>query len=321
MNCKYCGSWNAEDDHRCSHCGRRVQARLVYPASRSAFALLLDEWPRAEASESSSLPVAPDPSLIRLQPSLNLLNAVPQKLGFELSAPAKIIPFESITGHRAESAVSTPAPAKLAPFLAAPAISAPHPLPRTETPKPAPRKRTAPPHADSQTELDFLLPAQGPRMLKTQVEAVIYCDAEVASAKHRAVAAALDGGMIFTGCALFLFTFHFMGGMFRLNRQTIPFFIAVLGTLALFYGMLWIFAGRETAGMRWAGLRLINFDGRPADRRARLLRALGGCLSLSAGAIGLLWALVDEERLAWHDHMSKTFPTLEESNTSFSRKR
>jgi uncharacterized RDD family membrane protein YckC len=251
---------------------------------------------------------------------MDLLNAVPQKLSFELSAPAKIIPFESITGHRTQSAQPTATPATLAPFLTAPAISAPHPLPRTEAPKPAPRKRTPPPQGDRQTELDFLLPAQGPRVLKTQVEAVIYCDAEVASAKHRAVAAALDGGMIFTGFALFLFTFHFMGGMFRLNRQTIPFYIGVFGTLALFYGMLWIFAGRETAGMRWAGLRLINFDGFPADRRARILRALGGCLSLSAGAIGLLWALVDEERLAWHDHMSKTFPTLEESNTSF-RKR
>src|SRR6266446_3325766 len=136
MNCKYCGSWNAEDEHRCSHCGRRVQARLVYPASRSAFALLLDEWPATEASESSSLPVAPDPSLLRLQPSLDLLNAVPQKLSFELSAPAKIIPFESITGHRAASALSTPEPAKLAPFLAARAISTPHPQTPIETPEP-----------------------------------------------------------------------------------------------------------------------------------------------------------------------------------------
>jgi hypothetical protein len=25
--------------------------------------------------------------------------------------------------------------------------------------------------------------------------------------------------------------------------------------------------------------------------------------------LGMLWALVDEEALTWHDHMSKTFPT------------
>ena len=29
----------------------------------------------------------------------------------------------------------------------------------------------------------------------------------------------------------------------------------------------------------------------------------------SAG-LGLLWSLADEESLTWHDHMSKTFPTI-----------
>jgi hypothetical protein len=32
-------------------------------------------------------------------------------------------------------------------------------------------------------------------------------------------------------------------------------------------------------------------------------------VSFIAAGIGLLWALVDEERLTWHDYMSKTFPT------------
>src|SRR6202041_3046551 len=28
-----------------------------------------------------------------------------------------------------------------------------------------------------------------------------------------------------------------------------------------------------------------------------------------SGGLGLVWALVDEENLTWHDHISKTFPT------------
>jgi uncharacterized RDD family membrane protein YckC len=89
----------------------------------------------------------------------------------------------------------------------------------------------------------------------------------------------------------------------------------------MFYGLLWIWADRQTVGMRCTGLRLIDFDGFPADRRARSLRAIGACLSFCAGGLGLLWALADEEKLAWHDHMSKTFPTIEESNRSFFQKR
>ncbi len=33
-------------------------------------------------------------------------------------------------------------------------------------------------------------------------------------------------------------------------------------------------------------------------------------LSLFAGGIGLVWSLVDEDGLTWHDHISATFPTI-----------
>jgi uncharacterized RDD family membrane protein YckC len=306
MNCKYCQSWNADDEHRCSLCGRRLKTVTVasqnYPASRSAPALALaDAPPVVEVRE----PLAP-PSNRR---------PVPQKLGFDAAPDSNIIPFESFAAHRIQPDVAVNA--------AQPAAQVRNAVRRPASAKPESRRRSAAQNKeDLQPELDFLVPApHGPRTLETQVEAVIYCDATVATPKHRAVAAALDGGMIFTGFGLFLFTFHLMGGMFHLNRQTIPFFIGVFGTLAMFYGVLWIWSGRETLGMRWTNLRLIDFDGFPANRRDRVLRAFGICLSCCAGGIGLLWALLDEERLAWHDHMSKTFPTLQESNSAFFRKR
>ncbi len=56
------------------------------------------------------------------------------------------------------------------------------------------------------------------------------------------------------------------------------------------------------------GLRLLHFDGRPADRRQRLLRLASGCLSLLPLGVGFLWALVDEERLTFHDHISRDVP-------------
>jgi|SRR5579872_6225222 len=312
MNCTYCCTWNSEDEHRCTNCGRRLKLASVsptYPASRSLPAYALAAQPAA-VMEPAPVVEVDEPAPRRLRAP------IPQKLGFEDRGGCNIIPFESFAGHRLqqsaqESSATTPAVSER--------ISADRSATVT---KPAVRRRTpAVPKNDLQADLEFLLPApQGPRTLKTQVEAVIYCDAEVASPKHRAIAAAIDGGMIFTGFGLFLFAFHMLGGMFRFNRQTIPFFVGLFGTLAMFYGVLWIWAGRETLGMRWTGLRLIDFDGFPAGRRNRALRAVGACLSLSAAGLGLLWALVDEERLAWHDHMSKTFPTLEESNRPFYRK-
>lgn len=301
MNCRYCQTWNAEDEHRCTRCGRRLKivdtVSQAYPASRSAPAFALADEPAVIIEE------APPPSVLR--------TPIPLKLDFEEFSTSNIIPFESFAAHRVQP-VAPAAPARRV-------TTSPNPAP---SPAFKPHGRRRPADQEYQAGLDFLVPTpQGPRTLKTRVEAVIYCDAEVATPKHRAIAAAIDGGMIFTGLGLFLFAFHIMGGMFRVNRQTIPFLIGVFGTLAMFYGFVWIWAGRETVGMRVTGLRLINFDGLAASRRDRLLRMLGACLSFCAGAIGLLWALVDEEKLTWHDHMSKTFPTLQESNRSFFRKR
>jgi uncharacterized RDD family membrane protein YckC len=56
-------------------------------------------------------------------------------------------------------------------------------------------------------------------------------------------------------------------------------------------------------------LRLLNFDGRPPTREQRMLRLGASFLSVLSAGLGLLWALVDEESLTWHDHISQTFPT------------
>jgi len=54
----------------------------------------------------------------------------------------------------------------------------------------------------------------------------------------------------------------------------------------------------------------INFDGKTPDRDQRLLRLGASVLSLASVGLGLMWALVDEEHLTWHDHISKTFPSV-----------
>ena len=308
MNCGYCQTWNSEDEHRCARCGRRLRlpagASLNYPVSRCAPALALEEEPSVYVEDVAvpSRRQAPVPQKLSFADSQS--NVIP----FESFAADRIQPLDQVNAHRSGQDSGT------AGTRAA--------IEQTAIPPRIRHRPAAQADDDRQAGLDFLVaPPQGPRTLKTQVEAVIYCDADVARPKHRVIAAAIDGGMIFTGFGLFLFAFHLMGGIFHMTRQTIPLFIGVFATLAMFYGFLWIWSGRETAGMRWAGLCLVNFDGLPADGRDRVLRAVGACLSVCAGGIGLLWALVDEEKLAWHDHMSKTFPTPAGMHCSPFRKR
>jgi uncharacterized RDD family membrane protein YckC len=148
-----------------------------------------------------------------------------------------------------------------------------------------------------------------PAEVRTQPGETIDCDAPVAAPSHRLVAAAVDGSLILVALGVFLAIFFLSGGQVALDRQALSFIIGVTAVIALFYRALWCLANGDSPGMRFAGLRLVDFDGRRPDREQRGIRQVAGLLSLLSAGLGLVWALVDEENLTWHDHISKTFPT------------
>lgn len=139
---------------------------------------------------------------------------------------------------------------------------------------------------------------------------IIYCDAPVAQPVHRLLSAAVDGGMILAGVVLFLAVFLVLGGQLLLDQTTLYVLAGVTAAVTILYRSLWAVANGDTPGMRAAHLRLVDFDGQRPQLEQRIVRQVSGVLSLAAAGVGLLWALVDEESLTWHDHISKTFPTV-----------
>jgi len=207
---------------------------------------------------------------------------------------SKVIPFESISGARVQ-----PLPVRsMVPPVA--------PISPRVTNRKAQQTGTV-----DQPSLDFLPPAPKPaRGLPSNGQASIYCDAPVAVPDHRALAGGLDFSVVTIAYALFLGTFWFGGGSFDLQNPTnLIVFGAAFVLILVFYGTLYILGDTETSGMRWTHLRLSNFDGMQPNRKERLLRGIGTLISVFTCGLGLLWTLVDEEKLAWQDHISKTFPT------------
>jgi uncharacterized RDD family membrane protein YckC len=194
----------------------------------------------------------------------------------------RVVPFESIA----------PASVEAPPFKA------------TQT-NPRTRRRKIIP---GQQNLEFA-PVAGSARYARASEGVIYCDAPVAIPAHRSMAAALDASVVLIGVGVFGGVFYLAGGQVTLNATTIPVFLGVIAALVIFYRLLWCLGRGDTPGMQWTHLRLVNFDGQKPNRRQRFFRLCSGTLSLFAAGLGLLWALVDEEALTWHDHISKTFPT------------
>ncbi|MCE7031200.1 RDD family protein [Lysobacter sp. GX 14042] len=64
--------------------------------------------------------------------------------------------------------------------------------------------------------------------------------------------------------------------------------------------------GGQTLGMRPWRLRVVAPDGSTAPLPALCLRYAVGSVSLFAGGLGFLWALLDRDRLTWHDRASRT---------------
>jgi uncharacterized RDD family membrane protein YckC len=278
MECRYCQAVNAEDDHRCSRCGRRLRMTPVYTSSAAAPALHYVNESNPAPKAASSAGVAVEPALppltrkpITYQPSLFSSRELPRVVAFETIAPSVLEP----------------------------------PVRKTISPKPRARQRRVIP---GQQSLEFA-PAAGSGRYAHPAEGTIYCDAPVAVTAHRAIAAALDGSLIVIGLAVFGAIFYMAGGTVAINSKTLPLLVGVVAVVTFFYKLLWCLANGDSAGMKWTRLALVNFDGQRPTRTQRMHRLASGALSFCAAGLGFLWALVDEETLTWHDHISRTFPT------------
>jgi uncharacterized RDD family membrane protein YckC len=146
-------------------------------------------------------------------------------------------------------------------------------------------------------------------------------EARPAAVGVRSAAAGVNALLVLAGLGVFLLTFHLLGGEITLERKAAPGWIAAAVVLGLFYHIYWCLLKRDAPGMRWFRLRLVNFDGYEPEPGQRVVRLIAACLSLLACGLGLLWALFDEEGLTWHDHISKTYPTLEPSPRRLPRRR
>jgi len=88
-----------------------------------------------------------------------------------------------------------------------------------------------------------------------------------------------------------------------IDAQNLFFRLYLLMVAALFFCGFWV-AGGETLGMRSWHIRVERRDGRPLGWWQALWRFALAVPSVGLGGIGLLWVLVDPERLALHDRLS-----------------
>ncbi len=150
-----------------------------------------------------------------------------------------------------------------------------------------------------------------PEQVSTQVQ--------VAAMRLRVRAGSLDAALLALACLAFLAMFHFLGGRLIFARTELAILSVSAYLLYAQYCFLFVGFGGATPGMRWVGLEPSNFAGEPATRRQLLWRGFGYLVSGGSLFLGFLWALVDEERLTWHDRISQTILTVRRESRPESR--
>jgi len=130
---------------------------------------------------------------------------------------------------------------------------------------------------------------------------------QAAPMSRRLAASAVDAVLVMSGFAAFAYVF------LRLNGELPP-----LGRLAeigaLLIGLLWsayqylllVYSG-TTPGLKLAKLELQRFDGSPVPLRIRRWRVLTSVLSGLSLGLGYAWCFLDEDRLCWHDRITRTY--------------
>jgi len=293
--CPACGYQNGGWETRCQKCGRRFNApRAAAPAQAPAGI-------RAAAAKAKPAPAFPEHLRKELRERVDVYRSRRER---SLS-----LPFDGEPGGaQAEKVVAFPAlPAEERPGR--------HTV-RADQARAMARARAAAALKQGARKEPF--PAEPSRpQVDLEFPPVILRDERwqlppVAPLESRMKAHACDLLCILGLSALFLVPAAFVRGGMELSLPVLAGVAVGIALLALGFGVLFLVWIGVTPGMKAAGLRLVHFKGTPTSRSERLLR-LAGCL-VSAGSflIGFLWAVADEERLYWHDHISKTFLTVSE---------
>ena len=130
---------------------------------------------------------------------------------------------------------------------------------------------------------------------------------QTAALHLRAMAWAIDGLLVLGGFTAFVAAFAHFAGEITLGAPLAVGAAIVLAGLYLVYQMLFFSLSDQTPGMRYARIGLCTFSDENPSRSAMRKRVLAQVVAVAPLGLGLAWVLLDDDRLGWHDRMSRMY--------------
>jgi uncharacterized RDD family membrane protein YckC len=123
----------------------------------------------------------------------------------------------------------------------------------------------------------------------------------------RVWAVALDWFIVLSASAMFGYLFYRVVGTEPPLWELIGMGVGLPVIFWAAYQYLFTVYCGTTPGLQAAHLRISRFDGSPVNQRARRLRVLCGLLSGISLGMGYAWQFLDEDRLCWHERVTRTY--------------
>jgi len=130
---------------------------------------------------------------------------------------------------------------------------------------------------------------------------------QTASMEQRVYASAVDGAIMLAAIAVFGIASQFFATSLPMTKPLIASAAICIVLLLGIYYFLSLSFSLSTPGMQASGLQLCTFDGQAPSRARLRCRAIAIVLSFAALGMGFAWALIDEDRLCWHDRITHTY--------------
>ncbi len=278
------GSWRNEVAARVNkYRARRRPSAPRYPSLQLRFETPEPSWnSQAAATQAAITPVSG-------QLAVAMHNAV--------TVPEEEQPSESGTGDTGARILEFPrsalSPPRVLDELAEPVLDRPRILevPELELPPPA---------------LGGILiePVEGPAQERRPG---FELPLQAAPMSKRVLAGAIDLLLVVAALAIFAYIFFRITSLVPAMQQAVGISVSLAALFWVAYQYLLLVYTETTPGLKLAHLQLSRFDGSAVPRRIRRWRVLASVLSGLSLALGYAWCFLDEDRLCWHDRITRTY--------------
>jgi uncharacterized RDD family membrane protein YckC len=130
---------------------------------------------------------------------------------------------------------------------------------------------------------------------------------QAAPMARRLLAGTIDSLFVITAFAGFAYIFFRITAIVPPLQQGAGISVGLIALLWIAYQYFLIVHAGTTPGLKLAHLRLSRFDGTTVPRKIRRWRVLASVLSGLSLALGYAWCFLDEDRLCWHDRITRTY--------------